>query len=207
MDRQSLFSRWTDYRLSRLELVFALIILLVLISIFMNRMIIMLAQAERSMIENSIVNLNSALHVQGLYLNMSAGSEVVTIMEHANPVDILMQQPAWDFDDPDLGPEAQRTLVESRMVRPLPNYAGELSAGEGQWLEPGSWYFDTDTSALVYLVRNSEVFRSELDSPARLRFRLELDYTDMDGDGEFSPAVDRLNSLGLQPLDEYQWLF
>lgn len=207
MDRQSLFSRWTDYRLSRMELVFALIILLVLISVFMNRMIIMLAQAERSMVENSVVNINNALRVQGMYLNMSAGSDAVTIMRHANPVNILMQQPAWDFDDSDLNPEALRALVESRMSRPLPNYAGELSAGEGQQLEPGSWYFDTDTSALVYLVRNSEVFRSELDGPAQLRFRLELDYTDIDGDGEFSPAVDRLNSLGLQSLDEYQWLF
>lgn len=207
MDSQSLFSRWTDYRLSRLELVFALIILLVLISVFMNRVIIMLAQAERSMVENSIVNLNSALRVQGLYLNLSNGSAAAATLEHANPVQILMQQPEWDFEQQELQPEALAALVKSRMALPLQNYQGDLGTAEGMELAPGSWYFDIDNNALVYLVRNSEVFRSELDGPARLRFRLELDYTDVDGDDEFSPETDRLNSLGLQPLDEYQWLF
>lgn len=205
MTRESLFARWSDHRLSRLELVFVVIILLVLVSVFLNYMIVMMARAERSMVETSIVNMNSALRVQALHALADNGGAEIDDLHHANPVALLEQEIDWD--QPEAMESARMaTLVRARNSAMLPNYAGELTTEAGLKLEPGRWYFDTEKDALVYLVRNAEVFRSELPGPARLRFQLQI------GNAENPDKVpgtggNAISQISLQPMDEYQWLF
>lgn len=205
MARESLFARWSHYQLSRLELVFALIVLLVLVSVFLNYMIVMLARAEHSMVERSILNLNSALRIQAMQA-VGKDADRIAAMQHGNPLALLEQQTGRQgFDH--LQPTQQAAMARARSTAMLPNYAGERDSSAAAELEAGSWYFDTDSSALVYIIRSAEVFRSELPGRARLRYRLELDYEDRDADGQFTPGVDQLRNVGLQPLDAHQWLF
>jgi len=205
MARESLFARWSHYQLSRLELIFAVIVILVLISVFLNYMIVMLARAERAMVENSITQMNSALRMQAMQVYVDDASDGIAAMRHANPVRLLERQPEWDVSD-QVKSARLAAMVRARSEATLPNYAGELEGDAAAELDAGSWYFDTDSRALVYIVRNAELFRSELPGRARLRYRLELDYDDQDGDGRFTPGVDRFGSVEMQPVDDYQWL-
>lgn len=195
MPRESFFTRWRNYQLSRLELVFSVVVLLVLVSVFLNYMIIMMARAERSMVEASIVNLNSALRVQAMQIYMNDGPTALDRLQHANPVTLLEQRTDWQpgetFDAVQMA-----TLAGVRSQAALPGYAGAMTAEQAADLESGSWYYDTGAGALVYLVRNTEMFRSELPGRARLRYRLEVDAGD-----------DRARHVVLESLDEYQWLF
>ncbi len=205
MTRESLFARWSDRRLSRLETVFVVIILLVLVSVFLNYMIVMMARAERSMVENSIVNMNSALRIQALHALANNDGAEIGKLRHANPVALLEREIDWAQSQ---ASESTRisTLVRARNSAMLPNYAGELTTEAGLELEPGSWYFDTEKDALVYLVRNAEVFRSELPGPARLRFQLQTGNAE-NPDKAAGNGGNAISQIGLQPMDEYQWLF
>ena len=205
MARDSLFARWSHYQLSRLELVFAIIVILVLISVFLNYMVVMLARAEQAMVDNSITRINSALRLQAMQVYVDDAFTGIAAMRHANPVRLLEQQPEWDVSD-HLESVQLATMVKARSEAALPNYAGEMGGDAATDLEPGSWYFDTDSRALVYIVRNAELFRSELPGRARLRYRLELNYDDQDSDGRFTPGIDRYRDVELQPVDDYQWL-
>ena len=206
MARVSLFGRWSDYQLSRLEVVFAIIVLLVLLSIFLNRMIIILAQAERALVENSIVNMNSALRVYTAHLQMTAGLQALADLQHVNPVPLLEQKSDRDLST-QVESEQLATMLRARTTAALPNYSGEMTEAEAVGLADGSWYFDPEQLALVYRIRSAEVFRSNLPGPSRIRYRLELDFEDRDGDGKFSPSVDQFNTFSLKPLDDFQWLF
>ncbi|MCS3904483.1 type II secretory pathway pseudopilin PulG [Methylohalomonas lacus] len=202
MARESLFARWSDHRLSRLELVFVVIVLLVLVSMFLNYMLVMMARAERSMVESSIINMNSALRVQALHALANNGGSEIENFRHANPVALLEREIDWDqLEAKDSARVA--TLVRARNSALLPNYAGELTTEAGMELDPGSWYFDTEKDALVYLVRNAEVFRSELPGPARLRYQLEIG---AGGNPEQASGA-TIGQIRLQPMDKYQWLF
>ncbi|MDZ7735452.1 MAG: hypothetical protein U5P41_04420 [Gammaproteobacteria bacterium] len=161
MARDSLFARWSHYQLSRLELVFAVIVILVLISVFLNYMIVMLARAERSMVDNSITQMNSALRMQAMQVYVDDAFTGIAAMRHANPVRLLEQQPEWDVSD-QLKSAQLATMARARSEAALPNYAGEMDGDAAAELDAGSWYFDTDSRALVYIVRNAELFRSEL---------------------------------------------
>lgn len=206
MAQTSLFARWSDHRLSRLELIFAIIVILVLLSIFLNQMIILMARAERTLVENSIVNINSTIRMYWLQHSLENNHEKINNMHHANPIKLLEQVSPQgennDFKSPQLA-----ALLEARSgVRPH-NYVGELMTGDAKEMEPGSWYFEIDSNALVYLVRNKAVFRSELPGQAKMRFQLELAYTDLDQDGRYTPNIDNINHISMQAMDEYKWLF
>lgn len=206
MSRISLLGRWSDYQLSRLELVFAIIVILVLLSIFLNRMIIMLAHAERSMIETSIVNMNTALRLYALHAQMRSDYQALSAMQHANPVELLNKQPEWGMAG-QLESDQMATVVKARMSGRLTNYAGEMSEADAVDLTAGSWYFDTGKRILVYRIRNVEVFRSDLPGPPSIRYVTNLDYQDIDGDGKFSPDIDQFRNISLRPLEDFQWLF
>lgn len=181
--------------------------ILVLLSIFLNRMIIMLAHAERSMIETSVVNMNSALRVYALHAQMRSDYQALSAMQHANPVELLNEQPDWKLTSDQFEAEQLAATVKARMSGKLQNYAGEMSETKAAELPAGSWYFDTDSRMLVYRVRNAEVFRSDLPGPPSIRYVTNLDYQDIDGDGKYSPDIDQFRNISLRPLEDFQWLF
>jgi hypothetical protein len=201
----SLFRRWSDYQLSRLELVIAIIMILVLLSMFLNRMVVMLAQAERVLVENTMVNLNSALRFYAARLRMTANAEALSNVQHRNPVKLLEEKPESP-ESIEAGSEQLTAMLSVRSSTALPNYAGEMTEAEAVNLKGGSWYFDPEQRSLIYRVRNAEVFRSDLPGPARIRYRMVLDFQDLNNDGRYS-GEDKFNNLSLEPLDDYQWLF
>jgi len=86
------------------------------------------------------------------------------------------------------------------------NYIGVKNEADPTDIEPGNWYFDEYYGYLIYRVSNAEYFKNSKQSTAIARFRVELDYTDNDDDGEYYPDIDEIHGLRLAAVEPYQWL-
>ncbi|MFA5529279.1 MAG: hypothetical protein WDA11_01295 [Thiohalomonadaceae bacterium] len=68
---------------------------------------------------------------------------------------------------------------------------------------PYHWYFEPTSGALTYRVGNADELITTLPPPARIRFRVQLTYTDREGNGRFDPASDVITRLDIAPLEAY----
>jgi hypothetical protein len=197
--------RWTDYQLSRLELAFAIMVILVILSVIMNRALVYFTVAERALITNTVVNIDTALRFETarrLIENDRAGLGKIQGM---NPM-ILMEKRPVDYDDILSRVHRHAGAIELRLSGPPADYLGELANPDPASIPKGSWYFDLANRELVYKLVNPELFRSSLEGPARIRFQVAVSYKDRNGNGSFDPEIDDFDSARLRALDEYEWL-
>lgn len=198
--------RWSSYQLSRLELVFAIIVLLVIFSVILNRALVYLAIAERAFVDTTVMNINSALQIHAMQKYVDTGQRGLAELQDMNPVGLVGRQPE-QMPGVEGGIEQFTSILEQRLRKPMHGYQGEFDEPDLKQMTPGSWYFDSREGVLVYMVRNRELFRSSLEGPARIRYRVIIDYVDRTGDDRFDPRRDEYRGVRLQPVDEYQWLF
>jgi len=91
-------------------------------------------------------------------------------------------------------------------AQPPKNYQGVFIAVDPQRLDPGTWHFDPNAHALVYRVRNDDIFQGSLPDPERARLHIQLKFKDADGNGQFDPDIDAFESLRLVPVEPYVWV-
>lgn len=197
--------RWASRNLSRLELAAAVIVIATLCTVFMGRGLRLLALAEEQAVRASVLNMNSSLRILFYRMIVDGRAAEVIRWQGANPV-ALMQ--GWgtttDMETAVAHPELARfgTMTGAMGM----DYAGERNARDPAAIGRGQWYFEQADGTLVYRVRNDEFFRSLLQGPARVRYRLEVRFDDPDGDGAYNPATDTITDVGLVALDEFTWI-
>lgn len=196
--------RWPGRNLSRPELVIAFIIILTLIVLFMWHMYIVFAEAEQSMVNGTVNNINSALKYQAVFYLMKEDYRDLAGLPDMNPMD-TMQGNQMDrlLRGGAISPE-QLEMGYRSIIRPG-NYIGEFDDPDPAKLGKGVWYYDTGRHLLVYIIRNTEFFSSDLGGVPRLRFRIEVEYADRNGNGVFDPPADRYRSVHIVCLDHYEW--
>jgi len=198
-------ARWTDYQLSRLETIFAIIVLLIILSAILNRVVVYLTMAEQALVTNIVTNINTALRLtEAEYVAGGRESELPDLAG-SNPVELITARPANFTEQLSQRPDHQ-ALLNLGAGRPLPNYLGSFENPTPDEYKRGSWYFDESEQAMVYMVRNRELFRSSLRGPERIRFRVELNYHDRNGNGRYDRGVDEYRGIRLESLDGYEWL-
>ncbi len=156
-----------------LELVLVILIISILGIAAIDRLLEYRVDAERAMVQTVVGNLRSGLGLE--VAKRVARDEIRTInnLQNSNPIALLAQPPE--------------------------NYIGEIE-DESRVFENGVWYFDTNTSALVYRIRFADYFRSPLPGPARVRYRIELVLAN-------DNRTTQVTGLNLVPLENYQWEF
>ena len=199
-------ARWTDYQLSRLETIFAVIILLVILSAILNRVVYHLTFAEQALVSNVVTNINAALRLtEAEYIASDRHGELQELVG-SNPVALISQRP----DDYPARltdrPEHQALLNAGGMRGQMANYVGAFEDPDPDQYSRGSWYFNESEGTLVYLVRNRELFSSSLEGTDRIRFRIVLEYEDRNDNGRYDKTVDRSKGIKLRSLDNYTWL-
>ncbi len=197
--------RWSDRNLSRMELVIALLILTMMIGFFSHHMYSIFGKVEKSMIDRTIININSALNYHAAFALMNKDIETLNQMGSMNPM-ILMTNSVGladnSSDDLDI-----KFIVENNISRTPSNYGGVVIDDSDQSLDSGQWYFDQDDRLLFYKLSNAEFFTSDIDGPARVRFKVHLNYIDQDDNKLFNPLVDKFTSINLDAVDHYEWSF
>ena len=168
-----------DRGFSLLELVIVISIISVLLALALSRLIALQVDAERVAMETVIGTLRSAIGIKVAEQIVKQNIAGLSGFEDSNPMDRLAEVPR--------------------------NYLGELDGVDPATLEDGNWYFDTQSRALVYLVRNKGYFTGGLQNPARTRFAIRVVYTDRNGNGAFDSGVDTIEGLRLAALETYSW--
>lgn len=162
---------------------FAVIVVLVLafIVIATFRIWELRVQAERVGIEQMVGTLKSALGIELATSVVRKGAqESLAGYHHCNPMAFLDNLPA--------------------------NYLGEFDTAPEEPVA-GAWYYNRGDATVVYRVRFSDDFLSDNPAdPAVVRFQVQLDYRDLNGNGRFDPAADSAAALNLVALDNYRWL-
>lgn len=198
--------RWLDRKLSLLEGIFAWLLIAIIIGSFSRYMFAVFSRAEQSMINSTVININTAINYNAAFALMNGNNEYINELLKMNPIDVMSENIDITSEQYDAD-EINSYIVMNRLSASLPNYGGIVFDDSESLLERGQWYFDQDDYILFYKLENSEFFNSNIQGPARIRFQVKLNYTDKDGDKIFDPLVDEFNSAGLQAVDNYSWSY
>lgn len=164
---------------SLLELVVVIILVAILFLAAFDRLLPIRGDAEAAHVATVIGGLRSAIGLEAAARVTRDGLSALAGLEGINPVTLLQ-------DWPD-------------------TYIGETANVDRTEIGPGTWYFDSSSEALVYQVRFPQYMKSESERPTELRWRVTLQYEDVDGSGRYEPESDRPQGLRLEPLDAHEW--
>ena len=81
--------RWADRNLTRLELVLALIILLLVLGVFMRSVLVVFARAEQRMVESTIINLGTSLNYHASMAALRGDYEELPKLERRSPIGLV----------------------------------------------------------------------------------------------------------------------
>lgn len=176
---QASTARRGEWGFTLLELVVVIIIISILLAIAAERLLKIRAQAERAAVTRAVGNMRSALGM-ALAKDIANGDwPAIAALEGSNPVALMTRIPG--------------------------NYLGVVRDPDPTQIAGMHWYFDSGARSLVYRIQYARGFRSPLPGPPRLRFRIEAQYRDRNGNGRFDPRVDNFEGLDLVPLEHVAW--
>ncbi|MFA6062059.1 MAG: hypothetical protein WC736_05560 [Gallionella sp.] len=130
--------------LTLIDFAVSVIIALILLGIFVNRMQLYQEQAEKTAMEGMAATLASAFSLQYGQL-LTHGGHTGALLE-GNPLNWLTEKPK--------------------------NYSGEFFDPAAGRIEAGNWFFDLKSRELVYVVRNAAHFKVDQTGLARVRFHV-----------------------------------
>lgn len=165
---------------SLLELAVVVSILAILVVVAIDRLLRIRVDAERAAVAQTLGALRAALGIEVARRVVREGVASIATLEGTNPMLLLAQQP--------------------------PGYRGERGAeGEGEELQPGDWYFDTQSGSLKYWVQFTEAFRSDSRSPDLASYRVVLRYRDRNRNGRFDQGGDEIQGLDIEASGDFGW--
>ena len=176
-----------------------------LVALGIGKMLLLAAYAERQFMESTVININTALRYRAGLYQLRGQWKALAAMQGMNPFSLMTAKPVFAGE----GPAGADKILEdysNLQVLNLPSrYLGELDAADPADLDSGYWYYDKTAKTLVYIVNNAEFFTSALDGPARVRYRVTVDYRDNNNNGRYDPGVDDFTGVELKNLGDYQW--
>ena len=195
--------RWGDRNLTRMELVIALLILALLIGFFSHYMLTLFARAERSMMNRTVININTALNYRASMAVMRGKYDVLESLLNMNPMEEMQVSP--EINDFDNRVNTISLVMAGSTVSTPVNYGGVIASENFEIMEKGKWYFDQGDHLLIYTINNAEYFSTDVEGLARIRFRIKIEYSDNNANNQYDLEIDEFNSVKLQSLDQYNW--
>jgi len=159
------------------ELIVVITIISVLAVFALNYYRKLLIEVEQSTLEYNLGSLRSALSMRFAENFVAGKTQDLIVLVGSNPMELLAEKPK--------------------------NYLGQISKKDEQPVDPGHWYFDSDSKLLVYLVKNPEHFSSSLSGTPRIRFKLNPVYSEKLSAGQ---KIKYISGLELKSVEPYHWL-
>jgi prepilin-type N-terminal cleavage/methylation domain-containing protein len=136
------------------EMVIAITLVVLLYVTMMDRLMPLRGDAEAANVATIAGSLRSALGMEVADRLLHGEAASISELEGSNPMRLLAEIPE--------------------------NYLGEVDGVNPANLPTGSWYFDSSAGELVYLVRYTDYFRTEMPGPPRMVFRVQLVHNERD---------------------------
>ncbi len=164
---------------SKLEFLVVVILISIIGAVVLNRMWSWRYEVERTHILTVVSNIRSVLGLQTAELASRGQLSQLPRLAGSNPFTLLKKTPK--------------------------SYLGELSKDDPKTQQPGIWYFDRQTKILTYTIKYSENFRSTLKGQPRVRFMIQLSYSDNNRNRRYDAGTDGISGLNFISLDKYHW--
>ncbi len=190
--------RWGDRNLTRIELVISILILALLVGTFSKYMFAMFAKAERTMVNKTVVSINTALHYRASMMVMRGQYDELQLLLKVNPMKELRLP--LEINDIQNKEEMMSYALSGSVISTPSNYGGEIVSAYLDTMEKGKWYFVIDNNVLLYKINNTLLF-SDDESIDNIRFHINLDYKDKNKNGTYEENTDEFNSVRLQLID------
>lgn len=158
-----------------LELLIVIVVISILIAVALSHYRKLLVDVERTSMQHDLGVMRSAVSMQVAAHFLAGDMAGLKKLINSNPMDLLAEKPK--------------------------NYLTDVNHWEPNKIEAGSWYFDSDSNALIYLVINQRYFVSEL-KPARARFKIYPVYSEKQ---QGAGTINYLSGLSLRPMEPYSW--
>jgi prepilin-type N-terminal cleavage/methylation domain-containing protein len=146
------FHRHRTQGFTLFEFVIVISIIAILGAILLGRLQDTAEAAEKSSMEYTANQINSALLFEFANNVIRGTRGKIPGMVRANPVNLLAQKPA--------------------------NYLGEFHVPPKEPDPLGNWYYDPSDHVLVYLVKRGDDFKPDSSGAKRVRYRVEVLYDD-----------------------------
>lgn len=166
-----------DLGITLFELIVVVAIIATLMGLFMNRVLFYQELAEKVAMEEVVVTIQSALHLQ-FAQDATRGK--------------LYDAPPYVRDNP-MG------LLQKRPK----NYAGEFYDPTPASITPGHWMFDLKSRDLIYLPDRTGHFMPGRDGHKWIRFHVRVRY-DVDADRQGGNRK-QLVATQFEPTEPYHW--
>ena len=186
--------RWSDRNLTRLELISSILILAILLGMFGRYAGNVFFEAEQSMVNRTVVNVNTALTSRAVLAILLGNYEELELLKAINPMEEMQSLPR--IDSHSLVP-----LVAGALIVTPSNYGGVIYSDDVKALEKGKWYYNKTKLYLVYIFRNIVFFTGINNSESIIRFRIILDYYDKNENQIYESNVDDFRAMKLVALD------
>jgi hypothetical protein len=198
--------RWGDRNLTRMELVMAILVMAILIGTFSRHTLMIFGKVEKTLIEKTVLDLDTVLNYRASMAVLNHDINTLNELLIMNPMDLMVKSEVADLQF--LDNEENEILIPVDKIMPAPSsYSGVVFDDSDPLLESGRWFFDQDDNILFYILDNKEYFVSNIDGPARVRYKVRLQYTDENKNGLFDLLTDQFISLKLQAIDNFEWSF
>ena len=165
--------------LSRVELAFVVVFISILVALAITKILSLGVKAEQTGVNITINTLRTDLRYFAVHRILDGKIQRLDEMGGINPF--------TSFREPPL------------------NYHGEVSSANLGDIEPGTWYFNVDNSVVGYRVEHADQLISTVPGPKRIRFRVELDYQDLDFNGRYDPGSESVTGLVLALVEGFSW--
>jgi type II secretory pathway pseudopilin PulG len=164
------------------EFVFVVLLVGVLSMVVLEYMLHYIEVAEKSAMENTVMNLRSSLRLRLAEVLVHNDVTEGIRLARDNPMNWLQEMP--------------------------PNYAGEFNDPEPGSIAPGKWYFDTKSRELVYLVDRGREFVPDREGMKRVRYRIYASFLQNAAKENRQPTVnDVVGDISLVIAEPYRWEF
>ncbi len=191
--------RWGDRNLTRIELVISILILALLVGTFSKYMFAMFAKAERTMVNKTVVSINTALHYRASMMVMRGQYDELQLLLKVNPMKELRLP--LEINDIQNREEMMSYALSGSVISTPSNYGGTIVSESLGVMEKGKWYFAIKNHVLLYTLKNTELFSNNVEGADRIRFHIKLDYKDNNTNGTYEQKIDEFNSVKLQAIE------
>lgn len=164
------------------EFVWVVVLVGVLSMVMLDYMLRYIEVAEKSAMENTVMNLRSALRLRLAEVLVRNDAKEAMRLARANPMDWLYEVPS--------------------------NYAGEISDQELGSIARGKWYWSRSSRELVYLVDNGRDFTPDAKGLKRVRYHVHAAFlaTAVKENRQLS-VNDLVGEISLVLAEPYRWEF
>ena len=160
------------------ELIVVVCIIAVLFALFAGRMIFYQEMAEKTAMEQTAGNIQSALNLQFSRIQTRGQPSDVAMLLIENPMQWLQKPPS--------------------------NYVGEFYAATPRSVEPGHWLFDLKSRELIYVMQHTERFKPGVTGQLWVRFHtVRQDQKPVLASLQDAPP--ELTAVLFEPVEAYVW--